>query len=196
MKALAVVRFAAMAALLLLLAGCAALPFFGRHEAAVGSPESFELQGRVYVRFGARAFSGSIRWRHANDADEVWLSGPLGQTAAHIVRDALGATLTTADQQTYRSMSLDTLTRDGLGWTLPLADLSHYVLGEVPPGVADSAVERDSDRRLLRLARDGWEVALIPAQTPTTMHHPVRLTMRKDEVEIRLVIDLLQSVTG
>ena len=190
-------RAAAMAALVVMLvAGCAGLGVLERETLPVGSAESFELQGRVYVRFGARAFSGSMRWRYALDVEELWLSGPLGQTAAYIVRDALGATLTTAEQQTYRSISLDALMRDALGWALPLADLSYYVLGQIPPGVAESTVARDADRRLTQIVRDGWEVTLIPGRRSDSAHHPTRLRMRKDEIEIRLVIDRLDPVTG
>lgn len=187
---------AAMAALVVMVAGCAGLGILEREKLPAGSAEPFELQGRVYVRFGARAFSGSMRWRHALEVEELWLSGPLGQTAAYIVRDALGATLTTADQQTYRSMSMDALMRDGLGWALPLADLSYYVLGQIPPGVAEATVERDADRRLAHVVRDGWEVTLIPGRRSNSVHHPTRLRMRKDEIEIRLVIDRLEPITG
>jgi outer membrane lipoprotein LolB len=190
-------RATAMVALVVVLvAGCAGLGILEREKLPVGSAESFELQGRVYVRFGTRAFSGSMRWRYALEVEELWLSGPLGQTAAYIVRDTLGATLTTADQQTYSSTSLDALMRDGLGWALPLADLSHYVLGQVPPGVAESTVERDAERRLTQIVRDGWEVTLVPGGRSDSVNHPTRLRMRKNEIEIRLVIDRLDPVTG
>ena len=189
-------RAAAMAALALLVAGCASLAIFDRDRPLPGVAESFELQGRVFVRFGARAFSGSMRWRHALEIDEVWLSGPLGQTAAYIVRDANGAMLRTADQQTYRSISLDALMQDGLGWTLPLADLSYYVLDQVPPGDGTSTTERDAEHRLLQVVRDGWKVTLIPGHESNMAHRPLRLRMRKDEIEIRLVIDRLEPVAG
>jgi outer membrane lipoprotein LolB len=177
-------------ALAMAISGCAQLPFGGGRSTELGATESFELLGRVYVRFGPRAFSGSLRWRHALEADEVWLGGPLGQTAAHIVRDSAGAALTTADQQTYRSMSLDALTRDGLGWTLPLADLSFYVQGKVPQEAAADA-ERDSELRVLRVARNGWEVQWIEREPVAGATRLPRIELRKDEVEIRLVVDRL-----
>jgi outer membrane lipoprotein LolB len=173
----------------LVVSGCAQLPFMGQGRNQ-GSPESFEMMGRVYVQFGPRAFSGSLRWRHDQEADEVWLGAPLGQTAAYIVRDATGATLTAADQRTYHSMSIEALTKDGLGWSLPLADLSYYVLGDAPPAVA--AAERDSAGRLTRVERDGWVVRWTPRETASPGPAILRLDLRKDEVEIRLVIDQLQ----
>jgi outer membrane lipoprotein LolB len=169
---------------------------FGRDQSVAGSAESFEMQGRIYARFGAHAFSGSIRWRHTRAADELWLGGPLGQTVIHIMRDVDGATLTTANGQVYRAFSLEGLMQDALGWAMPLADLSHYVLGEVPPGVEESAVKRDANGRLLAVSRNGWTVALTGPQQPEPAVRPTRLTMSKDSVEVRMVIDQLDADMG
>jgi len=189
----ALVRPSSGTGLLLVLAlwlgGCAQMPF-GAHENA--NPEAFEAQGRVYVRYGTRAFSGSLRWRHAPHADEVWLGGPLGQTAAHIVRDSGGAVLTTADQQVYRSTSIEALTRDGLGWALPLADLSYYVMGKVPEDAAASA-ERDASGRIARATRNGWTVRWVALGEGATPDSPGRIELTRDDVEIRFVVDRLDS---
>lgn len=180
-------------ALALALAGCAGLPF-GRDESMLGSRESFEMQGRVFARYSDRAFSGSLRWRHVPGADELWLGGPLGQTAAHIVRDGSGATLTTAEQQTYHSLSLEESMRRAMGWALPLADLSFYVLGELPAGVDETAVKRNAERQLVAVVHDGWEIEFTPSDGEAA--RPVRLRMRKETVEVRLVIDRLEAAQG
>jgi outer membrane lipoprotein LolB len=174
-------------AALVFLVGCAQLAGFGpRSEPAA---DAFEMLGRVYVRYGERAFSGSLRWRHAQYDDEVWLGGPLGQTAAHIVRDSAGAVLTTADQKVYRSSSIEALTREGLGWSLPLADLSHYVLGKAP---TDAQTTADATGRLASAQRDGWTVRWIAAEGHSASS-AVRIDLSKADVEIRIVIDRLEA---
>ncbi|MCC6533254.1 MAG: outer membrane lipoprotein LolB [Burkholderiales bacterium] len=178
----------AMLVLGVLLAGCAQLPFGGVREQ--GSADAFELQGRVYVRYGPSAFSGSLRWRHDTLTDEVWLGGPLGQTGAHILRDATGATLTTPGQQTYQSTSIEALTRKGLGWALPLGDLSYYVLGKVPPDTEGTA-ERDAQGRLAGVRRDGWNVRWVAPEDAKASAK--RVDLAKEDVEIRLVIDRLEQ---
>lgn len=167
------------------LGACAELPFLSA-KTEQGSAQAFELQGRVYVRFGPKAFSGSLRWQHAPVRDEVWLGGPLGQTGAHILRDASGAVLTTADQQVYRAMSIEALTREGLGWSLPLDDLSYYVLGMAPPG-AETPAQPDAG-----LARDGWSVRWTARADAAADAPPARLDLAKEDVEIRLVVDRLE----
>ena len=174
-----------------IMAGCAQFPVFTQeHEQT--NPDAFEAQARVYVRFGARAFSGTLRWQHTTGADEVWLGGPIGQTAAHIIRDSSGATLTTADQQTYRARSIESLTRDGLGWALPLADLSYYVVDKVPPA-ADGKQERDARGMPVRVQHSGWLVQWQRPEVPSGEATLPRLNLTKDDVEIRLVIDQLGS---
>ena len=175
-------------ALFIAIGGCAQLPWMGGSDG--GTAEAFEAQGRVYVRYGPRAFSGTLRWQHALERDEVWLGGPLGQTAAHIVRDYTGATLTTADQQEYRATSIEALTREGLGWSLPLADLSYYVLGKVPEDATASA-ERDASGRLVRASRDGWSVRWVALNEGTSAQRPGRIELSKADVEIRFVVDRL-----
>lgn len=170
------------------MSGCAQLPWMAAGDSGVA--EVFEAQGRVYVRYGPRAFSGSLRWRHAAERDEVWLGGPFGQTAAHIVRDDTGAILTTTDQQEYRASSIEALTREGLGWSLPLADLSYYVLGKVPQDAAATA-ERDPSGRIVRATRDGWSVRWVALGDEGSAPRPGRIELSKDEVEIRFVVDWL-----
>lgn len=169
------------------LGGCAQLPWTADER---GAAEAFEVQGRVYVRYGPRAFSGSLRWQHATWRDEVWLGGPFGQTAVHIVRDETGAILTTADQQEYRATSIEALTREGLGWSLPLSDLSYYVLGRVPYESAASA-EHDANGHIQRATYNGWSVRWAALGEHGSLQRPSRIDLAKGAVEIRFVIDRL-----
>jgi outer membrane lipoprotein LolB len=177
---------------LVMLAGCAQWPFSGARQDVNG--EVFEALGRVYVRFGERGFSGTMRWRHDAQTDEVWLGGPLGQGAAHILRDASGATLTTADQKTYQAWSIESLTEEGLGWRLPLADLSYYVVGKVPPA-AEANIERDAQGRPMRVLHNGWTVQWSNTTEEAGTRALPRLTLAREDVEIRLVVDRIDPAS-
>lgn len=175
----------------LLLGACAEMQSFFR-DTEQGNPQAFEMQGRMYVRYGPQAFSGTLRWTHSTERDEVWLGGPLGQTGAYIVRDVSGAALTTATQQTYRAMSIESLTREGLGWSFPLVDLSFYVLAAVPPGAG--APERVPGENMWRVVHGGWTVQGTTREASNGVSAPpARLTLAREDVEIRLVVDQLQT---
>ncbi len=173
----------------LLLGGCSALPWSSGGDES-GIDRSFELMGRVSVRHQDRVLTGTLRWQHAVLRDEVWLSSPLGDTFAHIVREPTGAALTTANQLVYRSSSVAALTREGLGWSFPLAELGYYVFGEVPPGAAQGQIERTPDGRLTRVVANGWDVEFL-SQAEDQPGRPRRLRLRSAEVDIRLVVDRL-----
>jgi len=169
-----------------LLAACAALTQAPEVPRAAAR---FDLIGRVAVSHDGRAFSSGVRWRHTAEQDEIWLLTPTGQTLAHIVGDAAGATLTGADQGQYRAGTVENLTRQALGWELPLARLGYWVRGQVASGSAPVAVERDERTRLTRLTQDGWRIAFTNYPPHEHGGLPRRLDLASDAQEIRLVID-------
>lgn len=167
----------------MLLAACAALG-----PPAPTAP-AFDLIGRVAVAYDGRAFFSNLRWRHAGGRDEIWLLTPAGQTLAHIVGDAEGATITGSGGDEYRADSVEALTRSALGWELPVGRLSFWVQGGIAPGSAPAAVERDAAARLVRLAQDGWRIAWTHGEAKDGETRPRRIELASGTTTIRLVID-------
>jgi outer membrane lipoprotein LolB len=179
-------RIAALA-VALTVAACAALV---RDSGPPRAPEPFDLSGRVVVSYDGRAFSSALRWQHLPERDEIWLLTPLGQALAHIVSAAEGATFTGADRKQYHGAGVEGLTRQALGWELPLTRLQYWVHGEVAPGSTPEGVERDAEGRLTGLVQDDWHISI--ARYPTDEHGglPRRLELRRGANQtIRLVID-------
>lgn len=174
-------------AVTLAIAACAALAPDSRVTPAASSP--FDLSGRVLVSYDGRAFSSGVRWRHAPERDEIWLLSPVGQALAYIVSEADGATLTAADQKQYRATSVESLTRQALGWVLPLANLQYWVQGQAVPDGAPDAIERDAERRLATLTQNGWRIVFINYPPGEHGGLPRRLDLSSGAYEIRLVID-------
>lgn len=175
----------------LLLSACAALA----PEPRVPAAAPFDLLGRVLVSYDGRAFSSNVRWQHTAQGDEIWLMSPAGQTLAHIIHAGDGAVLTAADQQQYRAGSVESLTRRALGWELPLDRLQHWVRGQVAPGSAPDALERDAGQRPAVLVQDGWRIAYV--NYPPEQHDglPRRLDLASGAQSIRLVIDDWRSTS-
>ena len=150
---------------------------------------AFDLVGRVAVKYDGRAFSSGVRWQHQEDRDEIWLLTPVGQTLAHIMADASGATMTGADRKQVQSGDVETLTRRGLGWELPLTRLAWWVRGEIVPGGVIGEVTRDQQGRLVRLVQDGWHVTFVQHPPEDRSGLPQRLELAREGHQIRLVID-------
>ena len=89
----------------LLLAGCATVVERAAPTAAIG--ESFQLSGRVSVKYDNEAASGKISWRHDAEGDDLLISDPLGQGVARIERREGMARLTTAEQKVYTAEDVE-----------------------------------------------------------------------------------------
>jgi outer membrane lipoprotein LolB len=181
------------ALLVLVLSACAALAPERQAEYPPAAP--FDLLGRVLVSYDGRAFTSNVRWKHTADSDEIWLMSPAGQTLAHIIHAAGSAILTAADQQQYRSGSVESLTRSALGWELPLARLQFWVRGQPAPGSMPDTFDRDAAQRPVALVQDGWRIAFV--NNPPQLHAgmPRRLDLTRATQAIRLVIDDWRSET-
>jgi outer membrane lipoprotein LolB len=183
------------AAITFLLSACAELP--APPEAPASSTRfvsveaigAFRLTGRIAVKHEGQGFSGTLRWEHDARRDEVLLQSPLGQGVARIVRDAGGVTLTDADDKVYRAATAEALTREVLGWQLPLDGLEHWVLGRAAPESAARLIAGD-DGRLARLIQDGWQVDFERYQAVQGAMLPGRLEAAYgNDMTVRLVID-------
>ena len=181
-------RLNALAAIVVCVAltACAALKPSDRPAERAAA---FDLVGRVAVAFDGRHFSSGLRWQHAPDRDEVWLNTPTGQAVAHILADEEGATLTGADRRAYRAADVEALTRQALGWELPLTRLAWWVRGEAIPGSPPQEPVRDQQGRLVRFVQDGWSITLAHADAEEPGGRPRRVELARGGHQIRLVID-------
>ncbi len=182
----------------LLLWGCAELPVPPEErEAAASSSQSaaeaggvFRLAGRIGVKHDGESFSGSLRWRHDAEGDEIFILSPLGQGVARIVQNAGGVALETAEGRTYHAEDVESLTEEVLGWRLPARGLRYWVTGRTAPGSpAEGAI--GSDKLLLHLNQDGWRIDYQGYRTVQGTPLPAKLEMlaQDSRLEVRLVID-------
>ncbi len=149
---------------------------------------SFSLSGRIAVTHdNDRSFVG-VNWTHsAKLEDEILLLTPLGQTVARINRNADGVELDTSDNQYFAERTED-LTQKILGWRLPLEGLLYWVLA-LPEPDSEADIERDEHNRLSVLKQDGWEIRYSKYAVQTADSLPLRLTLKREGLEIKLLID-------
>lgn len=105
---------------------------------------------------------------------------------AEIVSDANGARLTTSDGKVYAAVDAETLTRDVLGYPLPLAQLTDWVRGrlrDADESASDSFGRPLSQRAALWRIEYGYEND-DPAAPPATSRERVG-----GGLELRLRID-------
>lgn len=176
-------RAIGLACAALLLAGCATIIVHPR------SPQPFDLLGRISATYSGGVVTANVRWEHAAERDEIWLMTPTGQTMAHILDMPPGVVLTRADRQEHRARNVEDLTRQALGWPLPLSQLQYWVRGRSVPGSAPAEVERDGAKRLSAFTQDGWRVALAYYDDGEYAGKVRRVDLLDGPNQVRFVID-------
>ena len=181
----------ATALLALLLGGCASVSSVPPTVEAPFRATSWTLQGRIGVLSGEQNLSGQIHWQHREDRDELLMTSPLGQGVARIVRNGEGVALEMPNQPTRHARDADALTREALGYVLPVTGLTWWVQARPAPGRAFEAT-RDASGRLAQLKQDGWVIDYLQyaADAPA---RPRKLVVRREGLEIRLVADSWQA---
>jgi outer membrane biogenesis lipoprotein LolB len=167
-----IARFAAAAGALLL-AACAALP---PPEPAIPSltavPASFEMTGRLAVREGDRSEIAQLRWTRRGRTDTWVIASPLGNEVARIESTPTGATLTQGGGEPQEAPSFEALTRRALGVALDPDWLAQGLHGTAPSRMPD-----------------GWSFRIDETQPAGAIRLAKRITVRKDDTVVRLVVD-------
>lgn len=154
----------------MLLAGCAAirpqppasdieLAWQVRQEALV-SVRAWEIDGRVGLRTAREGWQASLHWARNADRHSIDLAGPFGAGTLRLVQDRSGAELRDGRQRTYHANDAQTLLYRVTGLQLPLAGLSHWILGLPAPNEFETH-ELDERGRLRSLTQLGWDIRFL-----------------------------------
>lgn len=170
--------------LLLLLAGCATVPEEMVH--GTDAEAGFAFNGRVVLKQGKQRESAGVRWVHRGE-DEILLLAPLGQTLARIRSDEQSATLEASGRK-YAAQDMESLMQQVLGWQLPLNGMRYWVAAQPVPDI-ESEVERDASGRIRLLRQQGWVISYARYTTDTADALPLRLTLKREDMEVVLQID-------
>ena len=184
MKWPGVCRLLAAGAMALVMASCAVAPparTLSRNEI-----REFSLQARLAITRGAERVSVSVDWQHHPASDDITVLSPLGQTVAHLLADASGARLETADRQHLHAPNLDALTERALGTALPLSGLPQWVLGRA---IAPERGERDALGRWKQFNESGWQVIFAEYESDALDALPRLIDLARGEVSVRIRTD-------
>jgi outer membrane lipoprotein LolB len=170
------------------IAGCATPRVPQAMPASNAEIQSFALRGRVAVKVETRGYSASLRWRHTVSEDFLTLVSPVGSVIAELDSGAQGATLKTGDNKVFKAMDVQSLTREVLGWDLPLAGLRHWILGRPDPETRVQAQSRDRRDRLTSLMQDDWRISYLEYAGDSVF--PAKLALAYGNLNLRLIVDL------
>jgi outer membrane lipoprotein LolB len=184
-------RFASALFLLLALGACATPSLVPSTEAPPSLTGDWSLQGRIGIRTDDQSLSGQIYWQHRANADELLITSPLGQGVARILSDSEGVTLEVPNEAARHAPDAESLTREVLGYGLPVSGLTWWVRASPAPG-RGFEVTRDTAGRIVQLKQDGWVIDYLQYADDAPAR-PRKLIVARNGLEIRLVADTWQA---
>ncbi|USX27509.1 outer membrane lipoprotein LolB [Oxalobacteraceae bacterium OTU3CINTB1] len=181
------------------LAGCATTSAPRSTTAVAPYRDTLDLAGRIAINYSRdgkqESLSGKFTWRQTAANTDVNLISPTGQTVAVINVTPTSATLKRSGEPTRTASDLDSLTRQTLGWTLPVSGLRDWLQGYAV--AADGSRFSASPASDTVVTRDGWKLDYVSWQDESaTVPQPKRIDVTRialgqqvDDMSIRIVID-------
>ena len=155
-----------------LVAACATAPAPRALPQLASVPAAFEVNGRLAVRQADRSDIAKLRWTRTAGGDSWVIASPLGNEVARIESGPRGATLAQAGGPTETAASFQELTERLLGVALDPGVIAGWLHGSTP-------AQTPGD----------WEVTVDEKQRAGVVDLARRITARRGDVVVRLVID-------
>jgi outer membrane lipoprotein LolB len=167
-------RLLAAATVAFTLAGCATSTA-NLSTAQVGAyRDTIDLNGNIAVNYQANGeqhpSNGKFSWTQRPGRIEVSLFSPLGQTIAEISVTPDAATLTQANREPRTARDIDTLTKETLGWSLPVGGLRDWLQGYAVDAQGKRFAASPANNNVL--TRDGWRLRFVDWQKGTATPMP------------------------
>jgi outer membrane lipoprotein LolB len=153
------------------------------------SREHFVLSGRVAVAAGSEGFNANLRWVQDGPRSQVTLQGPLGVGGAQISASGDELQLTTARGEEMQSDAAHAALAQRLGFDPPIASLRYWVLGVPDPAQPATEALDPTQQHLSQLTQSGWHIAYNAYTSASGEPLPARLTLERDAVRVRLLVD-------
>ena len=189
----------ALAGALVALGGCATTSAPRSTTAVAPFRDTLDLTGRIAINYSRdgkqESLSGKFTWRQTAANTDVTLISPTGQTVAVINVTPTSASLKRSGEPTRTAPDLDSLTRQTLGWTLPVSGLRDWLQGYAV--AADGSRFSASPASDTVVTRDGWKLDYVSWQDDAAaVPRPKRIDVTRialgqqvDDMSIRIVID-------
>lgn len=181
--------------------GCAELAVKGHgaqswdaRRAAIDRLRRWSLYGRVAIQTEQEGWSASLRWIQRDDHYYLRLIGPLGQGAYELERHPTSILMRTADNKVLTSKDPETLMRENLGWSIPVAGLHYWVRGIPDPKSPIIALKLDDNERMTELSQGGWRISVLGYTQEGNLELPAKLFLYSPHLKVRLIVQRWETI--
>nr|WP_314544229.1 outer membrane lipoprotein LolB [uncultured Massilia sp.] len=184
------------------LAGCAtgSAHLSNPNAAAAAYRDTIDLTGRLAVTYQKdgqpQGINGNFTWTQRPGRIDVALNSQLGQTVAQIAVTPQSATLTQSGRAPRTDKDIDGLTRQALGWSLPVAGLADWLQGYATDANGKRFAASPANNTVF--TNDGWNLRFAEWQDgpkgasgafPRIIRAARTATANTEELSINIVVD-------
>lgn len=184
-----------------ILASCASLPASTTQTTASKASQQrtqrlqevkdFSLEAKMAVQYAGKGYTARMEWQHQAQEDTMRIFSPLGQQVALIHRTPHAVTLTDQNGKEHEAADVASLTERLLGWRLPLAGLSQWILG-IPHPASPFEANYLENGTPASLVQDQWQINYGDYQQ-TALNGaleqlPYTTRLQQQDVRLKLVI--------
>ncbi|MGP1716027.1 MAG: lipoprotein insertase outer membrane protein LolB [Methylophilus sp.] len=153
--------------------------------------QQFSLEAKLAVQYSGKGYTARLEWQHTGQEDHMRIFSPLGQQVALIHRTAQSVTLTDQSGKQHHAADVASLTERLLGWRLPLAGLSQWILG-IPHTASPYQASYLASGEPATLTQDDWRIEYEDYQTTAlnglSESLPFTTRLQQQDVRLKLVI--------
>lgn len=153
--------------------------------------QSFALEAKLAVQYAGKGYTARLEWQHDVQADTMRIFSPLGQQVALIHRTQQSVTLTDQSGKQHTATDVASLTERLLGWRLPLAGLSQWILG-IPHRDSPFQAAYLENGTPASMTQDQWQISYDDYQqtafNSALEQLPYTTRLQQQDVRLKLVI--------
>lgn len=189
-----VTRLVSCAFALLVLHGCtlaplappaASNPDWARLKSDLEKLSTWELRGRVNVRYEGESYTSRINWQQARDDYAIRLWGTFNAGNTRITGKPGSVTLET-DGRVSKARTPEKLILRELGYELPVSSLNYWIKG-LPAPRPRAQLTFNEFNHLAQIEQDGWLINYPDPRQYANISLPRRIEVSRSEEDIRLV---------
>lgn len=150
-----------------------------------GEAAGFYSQGRLAVKEGEKGSYAHFEWQDLGVMQNINVNTPLGNTVGVLCRDSEGVIAQSSDGKRFQAATVEELSHNLLGFTLPMSHLNRWARGHWLDGEAHRILPDG------RLQQSGWRISRQLAPDGIT---PRILVLENQHLNIRLVFDQFEPV--
>ncbi|MDP6098127.1 MAG: lipoprotein insertase outer membrane protein LolB [Gammaproteobacteria bacterium] len=183
-------RVPALLVLTVILTSCASAPpalensIWSLHQRQLTTLDSWQLQGRVNVRYDNESHTPRIRWNQQNIGYQINLFGTFNAGSTVIVGRPGLVTLEQGNEVLTASTA-EVLILQQLGYELPVSNLSYWIKG-LPSPEAERDLLFNELNQLIQIEQDGWTVNFTDYRQYGSIALPRRVELTRPRNDIRL----------